>query len=87
MICGFVLPLSVANILKSTSFNKVSTIIFDEFIIDKGCYRYLANEVEQFLDMVETIARLRDVRVLFLGNAISVTNPYFTYFNLTLPYK
>ena len=86
-ICGYVLPLSVANILKSTSFNKVSTIIFDEFIIDKGCYRYLANEVEQLLDMVETIARLRDVRVLFLGNAISITNPYFTYFNLTLPYN
>lgn len=86
-LCGYVLPLSVANILKSTSFNKVGTIIFDEFIIDKGCYRYLLNEVEQFLDLVETIARLRDIRVLFLGNAISITNPYFTYFNLSLPYK
>ena len=86
-VCGYVLPLSVANILKSTSFNKVATIIFDEFIIDKGCYRYLQNEVEQFLDLVETIARLRDVRVFFLGNAISITNPYFTYFNLSLPYN
>lgn len=86
-VMGYVLPLSVANILKSTSFNKVTTIVFDEFIIDKGCYHYLQNEVEQFLDMVETIARLRDVRVFFLGNAISITNPYFTYFNLSLPYK
>lgn len=86
-VMGYALPLSVANILKSTSFNKVTTIIFDEFIIDKGCYHYLQNEVEQMLDLVETIARLRDIKVFFLGNAISITNPYFTYFNLSLPYK
>ena len=84
---GYALALSVANILKSTSFNKVGTIIFDEFILDKGSYHYLQNEVEQLLDIVETVARLRDIRVFFLGNAISITNPYFTYFNLTLPYK
>lgn len=86
-VMGYALPLSVANILKSTSFNKVGTIVFDEFIIDKGTYHYLQNEVEQMLDLVETVARLRDIRVLFLGNAISITNPYFTYFNLSLPYK
>ena len=86
-IAGYALPLSTANILKSTSFAQVKTIIFDEFIIDKGCYHYLQNEVEQFLDIIETIARLRDVRVFMLGNAISITNPYFTYFDLTLPYN
>lgn len=84
---GYALSLSTANILKSTSFAKVRTIIFDEFIIDKGTYHYLSNEVIQLLDIVETIGRLRDVRVLFLGNAISITNPYFTYFNLHLPYN
>lgn len=86
-VMGYALALSVANILKSTSFNKVTTIIFDEFIIDKGCYHYLSNEVEQLLDIVETIGRLRDIKVFFLGNAISTTNPYFTYFNLSIPYK
>lgn len=86
-ICGYALSLSTANILKSTSFSKVTTIIFDEFIIDKGCYHYLQNEVTQLLDIIETIGRLRDIKVLFLGNAISITNPYFTYFDLTLPYN
>ena len=86
-VAGYALPLSTANILKSTSFAKVKTIIFDEFIIDKGCYHYLQNEVEQFLDIIETIGRLREVKVFMLGNAISITNPYFTYFNLTLPYN
>ena len=42
--------------------------------------------MEQFLEFYESIARLRDVRVLFLANAISITNPYFTYFDITLPY-
>lgn len=83
---GFAIPLSTANILKSASYSKVKTIIFDEFIIDKGTYHYLPNEVTQFLDIIETIARLRDVRVLLLGNAISISNPYFNYFNLSLPY-
>lgn len=86
-ICGYSIALSTSNILKSTSFTKVKTIIFDEFIIDKGTYHYLQNEIECFLDLVETIARLRDVRVLFLGNSISSTNPYFTYFDLHLPYN
>lgn len=86
-LIGYAIPLSTANILKSTSFADVDTIVYDEFIIDKGTYHYLANEVEQMLDIIETIGRLRDIKVIFLGNAISITNPYFTYFNLSLPYN
>ncbi len=87
-ICGYALSLSTALILKSAEFDKVKTIIFDEFIIDGGgTYHYFRNEVEQFLEFYESIARLRDdVKVLFLANAISITNPYFTYFDITLPY-
>lgn len=86
-LCGYAIPLSIANILKSSTYENVDTIIFDEFIIDKGCYHYLQNEVTQFLDLLETIGRLRDIRVILLANAISITNPYFTYFNITLPYN
>ena len=87
-ICGYALSLSTALILKSAEFDKVKTIIFDEFIIDGGSsYHYFKNEIEQFLEFYESIARLRDVRVLFLANAISITNPYFTYFNISLPYN
>lgn len=86
-VCGYGVPLSTANILKSASFPKVKTLIFDEFLIDNGTYHYLRNEVTQFLDIIETIARLRDVRVLLLGNAITISNPYFDYFHLSLPYN
>lgn len=84
--CGFAVPLSTTNILKSVCYDNVSTIIYDEFIIDKGCYHYLQSEVKTFLEFCETVFRLRDnVRVLFLANAITQTNPYFLYFDLKLP--
>ena len=85
-VAGYAIALSTANILKSTSFAKVNLIVFDEFIIDKGSYHYLRNECEQMLDIIETIGRLRDIKVLFLGNSISQSNPYFNYFDLSLPY-
>lgn len=85
-IAGFGIALSTSIILKSTSFPEVSTIIFDEFIIDKGVYHYLQDEVVKFLDLIETIGRLRNIKVYLLGNAISIINPYFTYWNLSTPY-
>lgn len=88
-VCGYAVPLSTSNILKSTSFPKVKTIIFDEFILDplSGTYRYLKNEVQMLLDVIETVGRLRDIQVLMLGNYINFFGcPYVAYFDLDLPY-
>lgn len=79
---GYALPLSNSKIQKSVSFPYVSKIIFDEFLLDKGTHRYLQDEVTTFLEFYETVARTRDVKVFFLGNAISMINPYFVYFDL-----
>ncbi|MGL5717953.1 MAG: phage DNA encapsidation protein [Paraclostridium sp.] len=79
--CGYFIPLSTSLIEKSNAYPKVSTIIFDEFVIDKGHLRYLSSEVTIFLELYETIARKRNnCRVLFLANNVSKVNPYFTYF-------
>lgn len=88
-VCGFAMTLSTAQDLKSSNFDGVKYIIFDEFIIDEGQKKYyLHNEVETFLNLIETIARMRDVRIFLLGNAGNVvTNPYFLYFDLSLPYN
>ena len=85
-IAGYPISLSTAKIEKSVSFPDVDKICFDEFILDKGFYRYLPDEVTNFLELYETIARMRDVTCFFLSNAITITNPYFVYFNITLPY-
>lgn len=85
---GEAVALSTSSILKSANYPHVRTILFDEFLISNGVFRYLNNEVETLLDAVESISRLRDnIRVFFLGNAISITNPYFAYFDLSLPYN
>lgn len=82
---GYAIPLSTSLTEKSTAFPKVCTIVFDEFIIDKGHIRYLENEVEVMLELVLTIIRKRDnARVYFLANNVSEVNPYFTYFNIKM---
>ena len=80
LLMGHAVALSTANILKSTNFAKVRTIIYDEFLLGPGVFHYLPNEVEAFLDFYETVARMRDVRVFFLGNAITQSTPYFNYY-------
>lgn len=83
-VAGYFIPLSKAKIKKSTPFPRVNKIIYDEFILDKkSLYHYLGDEVITFLEFYETVARTRDnVRTFFLSNAITVTNPYFLYFNI-----
>lgn len=87
-ICGYALPLSSADSLKSSTYEKVDVIGYDEFMLKEGSSQhYLKNEPEIILDIIETIARLRDIRVFCLGNAISSTCPLMSYFDLTLPYN
>lgn len=81
-VAGYYIQLSTSSKNKSTSYPDVGLIIYDEFIIDKGTYHYLKDEVTVFLDLYETIARTRDVTVLFISNAISAINPYFVYFGI-----
>ena len=87
--CGYAVPLSTANILKSTAFPKVKTIIFDEFMLDTGgTYHYIKNEPTMALDVYETVFRLREGQMVFLGNATSIyANPHLAYFNIDLPYN
>ena len=86
-VMGFGMSLATASQLKSKEFPDVKNLIYDEFIIDKGVYHYLQGEVHSFLDICETLFRLRDFRAFLLGNAINRVNPYFNYFNIDMPYN
>ena len=88
-VCGYAVPLSTSNILKSTSFPKVKTILFDEFMLDNaGTYHYLKNEPTMALDVFETVFRLREGKMIYVGNATSIyANPHLAYFNIELPYN
>lgn len=82
-IIGYACALSTALIMKSASFPDVYNLIFDEALIARGSgYHYLRNECVQFLELLESIFRLRNGRVMILSNAITVANPYYEYWHI-----
>lgn len=85
---GYARYLSGARQQKSVATPKVWCIWFDEFILPKKDFgKYIPDEVNTFLRFYDTVARLRDVRVLFVSNAECLVNPYFLYFNIHIPYN
>lgn len=85
-LAGYKMVLSTSRMRKGVEFPLCDTIVFDEFLIDKGVYHYLPGEVEIFLDLIDTVFREReDVRVLCIANTITTVNPYFSYFKIMPP--
>lgn len=75
---GFFIALSVTQAQKSVAFPRVKTIIFDEFIIEKGATHYLPQEATILNNLYNTVDRYRDfARVIMLANAVTLMNPYF----------
>ena len=62
-------------------------IKLNEFLIEPGQGHYIKNEVFSFLGLIETIARTRDIRVFMLGNSVTELNPYFLFFDISIPYN
>lgn len=83
---GLFMSLSRAQSYKSMSLPMVTLIIYDEFILDSGFTRYITDEARVFNDFYSTVDRWQDkTRVLFLANAVSVTNPYFLEYRINPP--
>jgi len=82
-VIGYFRVLTKAQAQKSTEFPRVTKIIFDEFIIEKGFQRYLPDEHIAFNNFYSTVARRRsNVRVFFLANSVSIGNPYFDEYDI-----
>lgn len=76
IIVGYGLILAHMEKYKSTSYNNVTTVIFDEFLT-RG--NYINNEFVLYSNMLSTIIRDRDnVKMVLLGNTVSKYGcPYF----------
>ena len=75
-IIAFTFSLSDGEHDKSTSFPKVKTIVFDEFLTNR---LYLQDEFVLFMNTVSTIVRRReDVKIYMLGNTVNKYCPYFS---------
>lgn len=79
--CGFAFDLNSMEHYKSTSFPRVTTIIFDEFMSRDS---YIINEFLLFSNLLSTIIRERDnVKIFMLGNTVNKYCPYFAEMGLT----
>lgn len=88
-IAGYGFTLSTASNKKSIAYPNITTLIFDEFLLDRGNIMYLQDEPGKLLNLYETIARPGTghprVVLFMLANALSITNPYFLYWDLKMP--
>ena len=84
---GQMIPLSKARGYKGGNTPDVRTLVFDEFIAEKG-EQYLEDEPDYLLNLWETIDRRRDLlRLYLLANAADLVNPYFVQWGIQLPPK
>lgn len=89
---GYAKRLTEAQDLKSSLYQDVTTIIFDEYPIEKNKGRmYLPNEGMIIMGILDSILRNRSkkIKIFILGNAVDDIeySPLFTFFNLHLPYN
>lgn len=78
---GYAFDINSMEHYKSTSYPKVTTVIFDEFLSRNG---YLPNEFILFTNTLSTIIRHRDnVKIFMLGNTVNKYCPYFAEMGLT----
>ena len=87
---GFAKRLTEAQDLKSSVYNNIKTIVFDEYPIEKNKRYYLPNEGMILLGLFDSIIRNRnDVKIFILGNAVESLeySPLFSFFDLHLPFN
>jgi len=74
-VIAFTFALSDGEHDKSTSFPRIKTVVFDEFLTGR---LYLQDEFILFMNTISTIVRKRqDVKIYMLGNTVNKFCPYF----------
>lgn len=74
---GYSMYISNGEVLKSASYDDANLLVHEE-ALTSDYRKYLPNEVDDFIDIINTCFRLRSGNKVFLiGNVTSIINPYF----------
>lgn len=84
-VCGYLIALSTYENEKSNQDANADLLIFDEFIKERKRVPYIENEVSAFYNLWETFDRRENrIKIVMLGNAADLTNPYFLEWGITI---
>ena len=78
--CGKVFSVALEGQYKSLAFPKIGVLIFEEYITIDG---YLPKELFHLQNLVSTILRRDEGRVILIGNTMNRACPYFTEWQLS----
>lgn len=80
-VFGYAKRLTEAQDLKSSSFEDITTIVFDEYAIEKNRRYYLSNEGMIIAGLLDSVIRNRsNVKVFFLMNAVERNRIFATFY-------
>lgn len=88
-IFGYAKRMTASQDLKSTTHENITTIIIDEYFIEKNKRYYLPNEGMILMSIFDSVIRNRsNVKIFIIGNAVPGIeySPLFSFFDLSLPY-
>ncbi|PEH49586.1 phage DNA encapsidation protein [Enterococcus faecium] len=84
ILVGYASAVTAAEKIRGYDDERIKWIILDEFQAKKN-HSYLPNEPAELMDIYDSIARDRagtgDCKLVALGNAGTILNPYFAYFD------
>lgn len=78
----YYMSISQNEFYRGLPFDNVSRLLFDEFVRISG-RGYHNNEVDLYLEILETVFRTRDGKAVAFSNAGSMTNPYYMHYGIT----
>lgn len=82
---AYAFALNLAERYKGPDYPSIKTIIFDEFIPEKGKYGYAPGEWRLFLSVISSIVRERgDIPIYMIANTISKNCLYFEKFGIDI---
>lgn len=79
---GNVFSLQKHTEYKSLHFDKITNVVFEEFIVNDT--PYLPNEYSRFNNLISTIGRGRNICVALLGNSVARDCPYLLEYGINL---
>jgi hypothetical protein len=84
---GYVASLETSALIKSGVYSDVGCIVFEEFIrrglSEKQIHDYCFN----FMELIETVMRDREIPIFFIANTLNAFNPLMQAFNKYIVYK